>query len=154
MVRAATGGTPGRNLKRTRPAASYSLATPGSLNYSGPNLVGSVEILDLTSLQIIHRFPLDESYSEGASPFFAPDGKAIVEGRISKAATRSVPADRWLAVASADRADTRNPDCFCLVAVGHWRQGVFCFSFIGHLALQLLAASASACSPPCFCSHA
>ena len=48
------------------------------------NLTESLEIVDLTSLRIVHRFPLDLSYSEGASPLFSPDGKAIVEGAISK----------------------------------------------------------------------
>jgi serine/threonine protein kinase len=48
------------------------------------NLAESLEIVDLTSLRIVHRFPLDMSYSEGTSPFFSPDGKAIVEGAISK----------------------------------------------------------------------
>jgi serine/threonine protein kinase len=48
------------------------------------DLAESFEILDLTSLRIVHRLPLDLSYSEGASPFFSPDGKAIVEGVISK----------------------------------------------------------------------
>ena len=48
------------------------------------NLAESLEIVDLTSLRIVHRLPLDLSYSEGASPLFSPDGKAIVEGAISK----------------------------------------------------------------------
>jgi serine/threonine protein kinase len=48
------------------------------------NLAESSEIMDLTSLRIVHRLPLDTSYSEGASPFFSADGKAIVEGAISK----------------------------------------------------------------------
>ena len=47
------------------------------------NLTESLEIVDLTSLRIVHRSPLDLSYSEGASPLFSPDGKAIVEGVIS-----------------------------------------------------------------------
>ena len=47
------------------------------------NLTESREIVDLTSLQIVHRLPLDVSYSEGTSPLFSPDGKAIVEGVIS-----------------------------------------------------------------------
>ena len=48
------------------------------------NLAESLEIVDLTSLRIVHRLPLDVSYSEGASPLFSPDGKAIVEGASSK----------------------------------------------------------------------
>jgi eukaryotic-like serine/threonine-protein kinase len=48
------------------------------------NLAESLEIMDLTSLRIVHRLPLDASYSEGTSPLFSPDGKAIVEGAISK----------------------------------------------------------------------
>jgi hypothetical protein len=47
------------------------------------NLAESLEIVDLTSLRIVHRLPLDLSYSEGASPLFSPDGKAIVEGATS-----------------------------------------------------------------------
>jgi eukaryotic-like serine/threonine-protein kinase len=44
------------------------------------NLTDSLDIVDLTSRRIVHRLPLDMSYSEGASPLFSPDGKAIVEG--------------------------------------------------------------------------
>jgi WD40-like Beta Propeller Repeat len=48
------------------------------------NLAESLEIVDLTSLRIVHRLPLDVSYSEGTSPLFSPDGKAIVDGAISR----------------------------------------------------------------------
>jgi eukaryotic-like serine/threonine-protein kinase len=48
------------------------------------NLAESLEIVDLTSLRIVHRLPLDVTYSEGTSPLFSPDGKAIVEGAISE----------------------------------------------------------------------
>jgi hypothetical protein len=48
------------------------------------NLAESLEIVDLTSLRIVHRLSLDVSYSEGTSPLFSPDGKAIVDGAISK----------------------------------------------------------------------
>ncbi len=44
----------------------------------------TLEIEDLSSLRVVHRIPLDLSYSEGGSPLFSPDGKAIVEGAISK----------------------------------------------------------------------
>jgi serine/threonine protein kinase len=47
------------------------------------NLADTLEIEDLTSLRIVHRIPLDLSYSDGASPLFSPDGKAIVEGAIA-----------------------------------------------------------------------
>ena len=47
------------------------------------NLAQSLEIVDLTSLQIVHRLPLDVSSSEGTSPLFSPDGKTIVEGALS-----------------------------------------------------------------------
>jgi eukaryotic-like serine/threonine-protein kinase len=47
------------------------------------NLAESLEIEDLSSHRVVHRIPLDLSYSEGASPLFSPDGKAIVEGAIS-----------------------------------------------------------------------
>jgi serine/threonine protein kinase/sugar lactone lactonase YvrE len=47
------------------------------------NLADTIEIEDLSSHRIVHRIPLDLSYSEGASPLFSPDGKAIVEGAIS-----------------------------------------------------------------------
>jgi eukaryotic-like serine/threonine-protein kinase len=48
------------------------------------NLAESFEVLDLTSRRVVQHLPLDESYSEGASPLFSPDGKAIVEGAVSK----------------------------------------------------------------------
>jgi serine/threonine protein kinase len=48
------------------------------------NLAESIEIVDLTSLRIVHRLSLDVSYSGGTSPLFSPDGKAIVDGAISK----------------------------------------------------------------------
>jgi serine/threonine protein kinase len=48
------------------------------------NLTESLDIVDLTSRRIVHRLPMDLSYSEGASPLFSPDGKAIVEGASSK----------------------------------------------------------------------
>jgi eukaryotic-like serine/threonine-protein kinase len=48
------------------------------------NLAETIEIVDLTSLKIVHRLPLDLSYSEGTSPLFSPDGKAIVDGAITK----------------------------------------------------------------------
>jgi eukaryotic-like serine/threonine-protein kinase len=48
------------------------------------DLAESLEIVDLTSLRVVHRLPLDVSYSEGTSPLFSPDGKAIVDGAISK----------------------------------------------------------------------
>jgi eukaryotic-like serine/threonine-protein kinase len=48
------------------------------------NLGESFEVLDLTSRRVVQHLPLDESYSEGASPLFSPDGKAIVEGAVSK----------------------------------------------------------------------
>jgi len=48
------------------------------------NLTESLDIVDLTSRRIVHRLPMDMSYSEGASPLFSPDGKAIVEGASSK----------------------------------------------------------------------
>ncbi len=48
------------------------------------NLAESLEIVDLTSHRVVHRLPLDLSYSDGASPLFSPDGKAIVEGASSK----------------------------------------------------------------------
>ena len=48
------------------------------------NLAESLEVVDLTSLRIVHRLPLDMTNSEGASPPFSPDGKAIVQGAISK----------------------------------------------------------------------
>ena len=47
------------------------------------NLAESLEIVDLTAFKIVHRLPLDLSYSEGTSPLFSPDGKAIVDGAIS-----------------------------------------------------------------------
>jgi eukaryotic-like serine/threonine-protein kinase len=47
------------------------------------NLADTLEIVDLSSHQVVHRIPLDLSYSEGGSPLFSPDGKAIVEGAIS-----------------------------------------------------------------------
>jgi hypothetical protein len=49
------------------------------------DLAESLEIVDLTFLRIVHRLPLDLSSSEGASPLFSPDGKALVEGASSKA---------------------------------------------------------------------
>jgi eukaryotic-like serine/threonine-protein kinase len=48
------------------------------------NLAESLEIVDLTSLRIVHRLQLDVSYSEGTTPLFSPDGTAIVDGAISK----------------------------------------------------------------------
>jgi hypothetical protein len=48
------------------------------------NLAQSLEIVDLTSLTIVHRLPMDMTYSEGTSPLFSPDGKALVDGAISK----------------------------------------------------------------------
>jgi Tol biopolymer transport system component len=48
------------------------------------DLAESLEIVDLTSLRIVHQLPLDVSYSEGTSPLFSPDGKAIVDGAVSK----------------------------------------------------------------------
>ena len=48
------------------------------------NLTNSLDIVDLTSRRIVHRLPMDMSYTEGASPLFSPDGKAIVEGASSK----------------------------------------------------------------------
>ncbi len=48
------------------------------------NLGESIEVVDLTSLLIVHRLSLDARYSEGASPFFSPDGKAIVDGALSR----------------------------------------------------------------------
>jgi Tol biopolymer transport system component len=47
------------------------------------NLTESLEIVDLTAFRIVHRLPLDLS-SEGTSPLFSPDGKAIVDAAISK----------------------------------------------------------------------
>ena len=47
------------------------------------NLADTLEIEDLSSLRVVHRIPLDLSDSEGGSPLFSPDGKAIVEGAIS-----------------------------------------------------------------------
>jgi hypothetical protein len=47
------------------------------------NLAYTLEIEDLSSHRVVHRIPLDLSYSEGGSPLFSPDGKAIVEGAIS-----------------------------------------------------------------------
>jgi eukaryotic-like serine/threonine-protein kinase len=47
------------------------------------NLADTLEIVDLASLRSVHRLALDASYSEGASPLFSPDGKAIVEGATS-----------------------------------------------------------------------
>jgi serine/threonine protein kinase len=47
------------------------------------NLADTLEIEDLSSHRVVHRIPLDLSYSEGGSPLFSPDGKAIVEGAIS-----------------------------------------------------------------------
>jgi Tol biopolymer transport system component len=63
------------------------------------NLAESLEILDLTSLKIVHRLPLDVSYSEGTSPLFSPDGKAIVDGAVSKSGNtlRYQPIDGSLA---------------------------------------------------------
>jgi WD40-like Beta Propeller Repeat len=48
------------------------------------NLAQYLEIVDLTSLTIVHRLPMDLTYSEGTAPLFSPDGKAIVDGAISK----------------------------------------------------------------------
>jgi eukaryotic-like serine/threonine-protein kinase len=48
------------------------------------NLAESLEIVDLTSFRTVHLLPLDVSYSGGTSPLFSPDGKAIVDGAISK----------------------------------------------------------------------
>jgi Tol biopolymer transport system component len=48
------------------------------------NLAESLEIVDLSSLTIVHRLPKDVTYSEGISPLFSPDGKALVDGAISK----------------------------------------------------------------------
>jgi serine/threonine protein kinase len=48
------------------------------------NLTESLEIVDLASHRIVRRLPLDVTSSEGSSPLFSPDGKAIVEGAISK----------------------------------------------------------------------
>jgi serine/threonine protein kinase len=48
------------------------------------NLAQSIEIVDLTSLTIAHRLPMDLTYSEGTAPLFSPDGKALVDGAISK----------------------------------------------------------------------
>ncbi len=48
------------------------------------NLAQSIEIVDLTSLTIVHRLPMDLTYSEGTAPLFSPDGKALVDGAISK----------------------------------------------------------------------
>jgi Tol biopolymer transport system component len=42
------------------------------------DLAGYIQILDLTSHQIVHRIPLDMS-SPHSTPLFSPDGKAIVE---------------------------------------------------------------------------
>ena len=46
------------------------------------NLADMLEIEDLSSRQVVHRIPLDLTYSEGAPPSFSPDGKAVVEGAI------------------------------------------------------------------------
>jgi eukaryotic-like serine/threonine-protein kinase len=48
------------------------------------DLAESLEIVDLASRKIVHQLPLDMSYSEGVSPLFSPDGKAIVGAAISK----------------------------------------------------------------------
>ena len=47
------------------------------------NLADTLEVEDLSSRRVVHRLPLDLTYSEGAPPLFSPDGKAIVEGAIS-----------------------------------------------------------------------
>src|SRR5580698_129129 len=47
------------------------------------HLAESFEVVDLTSLRTVHRLPREMSYSEGTSPLFSPDGKAIVEGAMS-----------------------------------------------------------------------
>jgi hypothetical protein len=47
------------------------------------NLAETLEIEDLSSHRVVHRIPLDLSDSEGGSPLFSPDGKAIVEGALS-----------------------------------------------------------------------
>jgi serine/threonine protein kinase len=48
------------------------------------HLAESFEVIDLASHRVVQRLPVDVSYSEGASPLFSPDGKAIVEGAVSK----------------------------------------------------------------------
>ncbi|MGA9243506.1 MAG: protein kinase [Silvibacterium sp.] len=59
------------------------------------NLAESLEIVDLTARRTVHLLPLDVSYSGGTSPLFSPDGKAIVDGAISKSGNtlRYLPID-------------------------------------------------------------
>jgi serine/threonine protein kinase len=48
------------------------------------NLADTLQIVDLASRRIVHRISLDLTSSEGAIAILSPDGKAIVEGAVSK----------------------------------------------------------------------
>jgi Tol biopolymer transport system component len=78
------GGTPQKEFE-ARTISSFLLSRDAKFALSAfpHNLTESLEVVDLSSLRVVHRLPLDLSYAEGTSPLFSPDGKAIVDGALS-----------------------------------------------------------------------
>jgi eukaryotic-like serine/threonine-protein kinase len=77
-------GTPRKEFE-ARAFSSFLLDREGKLAalVNVKDLKETVEVMDLGSHAIVHRMPLDVSYSEGGGPEFFPDGKALVEGALA-----------------------------------------------------------------------
>jgi hypothetical protein len=77
-------GPPHKELE-ARAFSSFLLDREGKLAamVNVKDLKETVEIMDVSSRSIVHRMPLDVSYSEGGGPEFFPDGKALVEGALT-----------------------------------------------------------------------